>query len=261
MTCEEVKVKLTLERIYSSNPEEEEFVIYERNTNNVIYEEFYNGTVITENEVYVNSIVHRLVLTDSVGNGWSDGSKLIISSESGVLGEFTLSSGSSMEILIHPILGVVNETIITDCSGLETIPSNVTSLIIEFNACNSGNVTIFILTNYEYLESIEIEGSNLMHVNTFVIDGLNKLKSLKIGRYSFTKNYYEESDGSRSFHILNCCELESIEIGSSSFEDYGGGFELINLPKLSTIKIGEIGSWSANFYSSSFEIKGIMYLY
>ena len=63
---------------------------------------------------------------------------------------------------------------------------------------------------------------------------------------------------SRSFHLLNCIELESIEIGRYSFSDYGGGFELRNLPKLSTIKIGEIGSSSYNFYYSSFVIKGII---
>ena len=77
-----------------------------------MYEEFYNGTLLSENVVCMNTIVHRLVLSDSYGDGWPSGSKLIISSESEVLGEFTLASGSSMEILIHPILGVVNETLI-----------------------------------------------------------------------------------------------------------------------------------------------------
>ena len=63
----------------------------------------------------------------------------------------------------------------------------------------------------------------------------------------------------RSFSILNCIELESIEIGRYSFLDYGGGFELFNLPKLTTIKIGEIESISNNFYYSSFVIiKGII---
>ena len=61
--------------------------------------------------------------------------------------------------------------------------------------------------------------------------------------------------------ILNCDELKSIEIGSYSFSDYGGGFELKNLPKLSTIKIGEIGIISFNFWSSSFVIKGIIDVY
>ena len=96
-------------------------------------------------------------------------------------------------------------------------------------------------------------------MNEFKIDGLNKLKSLVIGMNSFTerKNGYG-NDESRSFIILNCIELKSIEIGRYSFSDYGGEFELKNLPKLSTIKIGEIGSDSYNFYYSSFVIKGII---
>ena len=74
---------------------------------------------------------------------------------------------------------------------------------------------------------------------------------------SFTKKKNDfGDDSSRSFHILNCVKLESIEIGRYSFYDYGGGFELKNLPKLESIKIGEVGSWSFNFYYSSFVIKG-----
>ena len=97
------------------------------------------------------------------------------------------------------------------------------------------------------------------NVGRFKIDGLNELKSLKIGKNSFTKekNWFG-NDESRSFSILNCVELESIEIGRYSFSDYGGGFELKNLPKLSTIKIGEVGIASRNFWYSSFVIEGII---
>ena len=97
-----------------------------------------------------------------------------------------------------------------------------------------------------------------------MIDGLNHLKSMKIGMNSFTHlkssnwDFGKANNTNRSFHILNCVKLESIEIGRYSFSDYGGGFELRNLPKLSTIKIGEIGFNSSNFYYSSFEIKGII---
>ena len=77
---------------------------------------------------------------------------------------------------------------------------------------------------------------------------------------SFTKEKNGEVayNPNRSFVILNCDELESIEIGSFSFSDYGGGFELRNLPKLYSIKIGEIGSRSYNFFYSSFVIIGII---
>ena len=276
MICEEGKVKLILERIYTSEyPEEEEFLIYELNTNDLIYKESYDGISITENVICVNPVVHRLVLNDSSRSefdpsyGWSDGSKLIISSESGIIGNFTLSYGSLIEILLDPIIGeivgMIDETIIRDCSELDTIPSNATSLIIGSNICNFVNITQLNLRNYVSLESIRIGSDSFMYVDKFVLDGLKSLKSLIIGNNSFThlksdNNWDSDkaNNTNRSFHILNCIELESIEIGHHSFSDYGGGFELINLPKLSTIKIGEVESRSSNFFYSSFVIKGIM---
>ena len=134
---------------------------------------------------------------------------------------------------------------------------NVTNLIISPNSCNE--LKSLNLNEYRYLKSIEIGDECFENVDLFNIDGLNELKSLKIGINSFTKEKDSwGNDSSRSFSILNCIELKSIEIGRYSFSDYGGLFELINLPKLSTIKIGEIGSNSSNFCYSSFVIKGII---
>ena len=102
-------------------------------------------------------------------------------------------------------------------------------------------------------------------METFQIEGLNRLKTIKIGNNSFTqvKKYnWDESNRaannqSKSFHILNCESLESIEIGEYSFSDFGGEFELKNLPQLQSIQIGTIGSDSSNFSNSSFVIGGI----
>ena len=120
-------------------------------------------------------------------------------------------------------------------------------------------------SQYTLLEELIIGDDCFGSVNEFMIDGLNELKSVKIGKNSFTNiksndywDYNKANNPNRSFSVLNCIELESIEIGEYSFSDYGGGFELKNLPKLSTIKIGEIGSDSSNFYYSSFVIKGII---
>ena len=140
---------------------------------------------------------------------------------------------------------------------LRSMNMNVTNLIISSNSCNE--LTSLNLNEYRYLKSIEIGNDCFENVDLFKIDGLKSLKSLKIGINSFTtaKNSYG-NNVNRSFSILNCIELKLIAIGECSFSDYGGGFELRNLPKLSTIKIGEIGSWSYNFYYSSFVIKGII---
>ena len=108
-------------------------------------------------------------------------------------------------------------------------------------------------THYTNLKSLEIGNSNFQHVSEVVIDELGKLKSLKIGMNSFTRsiNSYG-NDTSRSFHLLNCVELESIEIGRYSFSDYGGEFELRNLPSLLSIEMD-----MNCFYSSSFIVEGI----
>ena len=108
------------------------------------------------------------------------------------------------------------------------------------------------------LESIEIGNDCFGLVRIFQIDGLNRLKSIKIGKKSFT---HKKNDigiyKSKSFHILNCESLESIQIGEYSFTYYGGKFELKNLPKLQSIQIGSIGNDSYNFVFSSFVIEGI----
>ena len=84
------------------------------------------------------------------------------------------------------------------------------------------------------------------------------MKTIKIGNNSFTqkKNWWG-NDKSKSFHILNCESLESIRIGDCSFNDYGGEFELKNLPQLQSIQIGTIGNDSYNFYGRSYVIRGI----
>ena len=120
------------------------------------------------------------------------------------------------------------------------------------------------LNQFKWLGSIEIGDECFGSVKIFQIDGLNRLKSIKIGNNSFTQLFSDDAwdwrkanKQSRSFHILNCESLESIQIGEFSFSDFAGGFELKNLPHLQSIQIGEIGGGSCNFCYSSFVIRGI----
>ena len=136
------------------------------------------------------------------------------------------------------------------------------------NKCVLTNWDVSLLLN---LESIEIGNYCFGSVKTFQIDGLNRLKTIKIGNNSFTQvkqewfSCYHNDDEwnamlnkqSKSFHILNCESLESIQIGDYSFSDFAGEFELKNLPKLQSIQIGTIGWDSYSFYFSSFVVRGI----
>ena len=108
------------------------------------------------------------------------------------------------------------------------------------------------------LESIEIGDYSFESVKTFKIEGLHRLKTIKIGNNSFTESRYNKgNNSSKSFHILNCESLESIEIGEYGFSDYGGEFELSNLKSLKSIKIGRVENESCNFVWSSFIIRGM----
>ena len=103
-------------------------------------------------------------------------------------------------------------------------------------------------------------------MQTFKIDGLDKLNTLKIGNYSFTRikneRFFLFYGKYYSFHILNCEELKSIDIGKWSFYDFGGEFELKNLPQLQSFNIGTIGGYdSFIFHYSSFIIRGIQIRY
>ena len=163
---------------------------------------------------------------------------------------------------------------IHDSIELNELHILVTDLVICSNSCNE--LTSLDLNEYRHLKSIEIGHDCFENVDLFKIDGLNELKSLIIGVDSFTHikssnwNNNKSINESRSFSILNCAELESIEIGECSFSDCGGGFELKNLPKLYSIIIGRIleiqkpeimlsgQSWSINFYCCSFMIESII---
>ena len=136
--------------------------------------------------------------------------------------------------------------------------TSITSIILPNYSCNDNNYTIFDFSRFNLLESINIGDGSFGSVSTFQIDGLNRLKTIRIGMNSFTqkKNNYG-NDESKSFHILNCESLEFIQIDRYSFSDFGGVFELKNLPQLQSIQIGIIGSNSYNFYDSSFVIRGI----
>ena len=108
------------------------------------------------------------------------------------------------------------------------------------------------------LESIEIGDDCFGSVQVFKIDGLNRLKTLKIGFDSFTQlrstnKWYvtRANNQSKSFHILNCESLESIQINEYSFSDFAGDFELKNLPLLQSLYIGY-----RSFYYSSFIVRG-----
>ena len=180
---------------------------------------------------------------------------------------------NSKHFIIHNILDIHN-SLLNYCSSrnttsstttatnnnndMKSIDNSITSIIVRNGSNNDINYKLFDYSELNHIESIEIGNDCFGSVETFKIDRFNGLQSLKIGKNSFTqKKNWNGDDKSKSFHILNCESLESIEIGEYSFSDYAGDFELKNLPQLQSIQIGTIGRESCNFFDSSFVIRGI----
>ena len=155
-------------------------------------------------------------------------------------------------------------------NDLNELDSSISNLNIPSWSFNDELSMIELnLNRFVNLESIEVGNDCFGSIETFQIEGLNRLKRLKIGDNSFTQvklnDFDNDWDGSiskcrnesKSFHILNCESLKMIEIGCCSFADFGSEFELRNLDNLESIKIGKIEFISLNFYWSSFNIRGI----
>ena len=70
---------------------------------------------------------------------------------------------------------------------LQAIDKSVTSIIIPNWTCNDIDYTIFDFSRFSIVESIEIGNDCFESVKTFNIDGLNRLKSIRIGKISFTQ--------------------------------------------------------------------------
>ena len=145
---------------------------------------------------------------------------------------------------------------------IQSINKWISGITLPNWTCNDTDYKEFDFSRFVTLLSLSIGDDSFSYVQTFKIDGLNRLKTIKIGKNSFTQvkggPSHFHANSLKSFHILNCESLKSIEIDEYSFSDFGGQFELKNLPSLQSIQIGTTGSVSRNFYYSSFVIGGIL---
>ena len=87
--------------------------------------------------------------------------------------------------------------------------------------------------------------------------GLKELERVVIGNHSFTKVNYNTKDGidpNRHFYLKNCERLRELKIGRYSFSDYSV-CEIDSVPSMRVIEMGEMDEKSRNFYYASLELK------
>ena len=88
----------------------------------------------------------------------------------------------------------------------------------RFEYANAHDLNVFDANSLKGIERLEIEGDCFIKVNRFEIDGLNELETIIIGYKSFELDE-NTGEGSKCV-IMNCDQLNEINIGAKSFHCY-----------------------------------------
>ncbi|KAM7453610.1 hypothetical protein BLSTO_05641, partial [Blastocystis sp. subtype 1] len=139
----------------------------------------------------------------------------------------------------------------------ENVNKRVTELAIPANCCNEAEWSVFDVSGLKWLKSIEIGDECFENVKEVKLIGLNELERVVIGKNSFTKKKYSYgNDPNRRFYLKNCERLRELKIGRWSFSDYSV-CEIENVPSLEVIEMGELNEYSNCFCYASLELKNL----
>ena len=117
------------------------------------------------------------------------------------------------------------------------LPLWIEELMIETKLFNDRGISSINFSSvFNRLRRIEIGNDCFEKVREFVLDGLEKLESVKIGEECFRMSDEERDDG--VCRITNCPNLTQLEIGNWSFRDFKQ-FELSKVNSLQSIQFGD----------------------
>ena len=135
----------------------------------------------------------------------------------------------------------------------------MTKIVID-NGMSASGVTGLDLSGFSRIKRLEIGNDCFTYVEEVKLIGLSELESVKIGENSFTQyknTYHITADPNRHFYLKNCPKLKSLKMGCYSFSDYTV-IEIENVDALEVIEMGELDDYSYVFYYASLELKSIL---
>ena len=128
-------------------------------------------------------------------------------------------------------------------------------VIVDSNACNEKCFTALVLSVFSNLKVFEVGDYSFSFVDELKLIGLNQLERVVIGKNSFTREKNDcGHDANRHFYLKDCERVRELKIGRYSFSDYSV-FEIENVPSLEVIEMGELDEDSYSFRYASLELK------
>ena len=140
-----------------------------------------------------------------------------------------------------------------DCVG-----KRVGVIEVSNGCCNEEGLMELDLSGFVNLRELKVGNECFEYVNEVKMVGLRELECVEIGESSFTKkkNSYGD-DSNRHFYLKSCPKLKSLKMGRYSFSDYTV-CEIENVDALEVIEMGAVDKTSFNFFYASLELKSIL---
>ena len=142
-----------------------------------------------------------------------------------------------------------------DCVG-----KRVGVIKVSDGCCNEEGLMELDLSRFVNLRELKVGNECFKNVKEVKLIGLSELESVEIGMNSFTKfknTWQITSDPNRHFYLKDWPKLKSLKIGRYSFSDYTV-CEIENVNALEVIEMGELNKESDNFRYASLELKSIL---
>ena len=124
---------------------------------------------------------------------------------------------------------------------------------VSDNQYNGMEWTELDLSGFVNLRKLKVGNECFKNVKRVNICGLSELESVCIGSKAFGRD--DNSKGG-SFCLKNCYKLKSLKMGRYSFSDYTV-CEIENVDALEVIEMGDVNYWSGCFYWSSLELNSV----
>ena len=136
--------------------------------------------------------------------------------------------------------------------------NHVEELRVSNGCCNEEGLKELDFRGFVNLRKWSVGNKCFDSVEEVKLMGLSELESVEIGMNSFTK--YKNGFGdnpNRHFYLKNCPKLKSLMVGRYSFSDYTV-IEIENVDALEVIAMGDVKEKSCIFASASLELKSIL---
>ena len=144
---------------------------------------------------------------------------------------------------------------ISSVYDLENVSAGVGVLVVDSGCCNDSGLKVLDFSRFRNLREVRVGDECFEKVDEVKLSGLSKLESVVIGENSFTREKNDcGNDPNRHFYLKNCERLKELKMGRYSFNDYSV-CEIENVPSLEVIEMGELNRYCAIFKYASLELK------